>query len=122
MQSENHVQNNQSNDVNLNVDQSPVSQNNSDNSVNLDDNQKEKLSSEIDSDDPTKNMTKAEKKVFELSQKLHEAKQALEQEKENEKQKNQQEIVKLLTKKNLDSIPLSKWKEHLKEIEKLLNS
>ena len=64
----------------------------------------------------------SEKKVFELSQKLHEAKQALEQEKEIEKQKNQQEIVKLLTKKNLDSIPLSKWKEHLKEIEKLLNS
>ncbi|EPB4516330.1 hypothetical protein ACRJAL_003895, partial [Acinetobacter baumannii] len=73
-------------------------------------------------DDPTKNMTKAEKKVYELHKKLKEAEKALEEEKELEKQKNQQEILKLLSKKELDLVPLSKWKQHLKEIQNLLNS
>ena len=43
-------------------------------------------------------------------------------EKEAEKERNTQDIVKLLDKKKLLEIPLSVWKNNLKDISDLLNS
>ncbi|ENW02934.1 hypothetical protein [Acinetobacter beijerinckii] len=80
--------------------------------------------SDIDStgDDPTKNMTKAQKKVYEAEQKLKLAKQELEKEQEAEKEKNSQDIMKLLDKQKLLDIPLPVWKQHIKEIAEKLKA
>jgi hypothetical protein len=72
-------------------------------------------------DDPTKNMTKAEKKVYEMRKKLELAEAELQQEKEIEKQRNTDEIVKLISKKKLNEIPYQTWKKKISEIESLLN-
>ncbi len=71
-------------------------------------------------DDSTKNMTKAEKKVFDLHEKLRLAQLELEKEKEQEKEKNSQEIFKLLDKKKLLNIPLQSWKDKIKQIVEIL--
>ncbi len=79
-------------------------------------------SDESENNDPTKNMSKAEKKVYDAKEKLRLAELDLEKEKEAEKERNTQDIVKLLDKKKLLEIPLSVWKNNLKDISDLLNS
>ncbi|EEY94854.1 hypothetical protein [Acinetobacter johnsonii] len=79
-------------------------------------------SDESDNNDPTKNMTKAEKRVYDAKEKLRLAELDLEKEKEAEKERNTQDILKLLDKKKLLEIPLSVWKNNLKDISDLLNS
>ncbi|ENG7912481.1 hypothetical protein R4575_16965 [Acinetobacter baumannii] len=80
----------------------------------------EKSVGKDDQNDPTKNMTKAEKKVYELKQKILLAEQALEKEKELEREKNKQEVIKFLEKKKLFDIPLSQWKKSIDEISEFL--
>ncbi|MBP4413198.1 hypothetical protein ITF76_18690 [Acinetobacter baumannii] len=88
-----------------------------------DDSQKtEKSENDSTGDDPTKNMTKAQKKVYDAEQKLKLAKQELEKEQEAEKEKNTQDIIKLLDKQKLLEIPLTVWKEHIKEIAEKLKA
>ncbi len=103
------------------LDQDNISQKPDTNFTNVDQNKPELIEKDLQ-DEQTKTMTKAEKKVYELKKKLDEANKALEEEKEIEKQKNQQEIIKLLAKKELDLVDSSKWKIHIDEIVKLLKN
>ena len=117
--SQNEVSNDQSNSVINQNDDAQKTHNQATSTTPLNTSIK---SDESENNDPTKNMTKAEKMVYDAKEKLRLAELDLEKEKEAEKERNTQDIVKLLDKKKLLEIPLSVWKNNLKDISDLLNS